>query len=103
MKPISKEVNKLVHKVLKRKDPILMELIMQWSKIVGTKFCTKTYPLKITNYKEEKKYKRILLVNVENSALGMEFSFQQEIILERLAVYLGYRAINKVKVVINFS
>ena len=51
MKPIIVEVNKLVHNVFKRQHPILAEIIVNWSKIVGTKFSDKAIALKILKLK----------------------------------------------------
>lgn len=100
MKILGKEVNKIVSKIFRKKDPILAELIINWSSIAGTKFSTKSYPIKISSTRENGQRKAILLVGVENASLSMEMSFQQDIIIERIAVYLGYKAIHQIRIVV---
>ncbi len=99
MKDIGTEVTKIVRNIFKYKDPILAELIFNWSKIVGIKFSNKTYPMKVSNYKEKGRLQKLLIIKSSNEALSLELSFQQDIIIERLAVYLGYKAINKIRVI----
>ena len=100
MKPLNVEVNKLIHNVLKRKHPILAEVIFNWGKIVGIKFSAKATPLKITTSTESGKKINILYVSAENSSISMEMSYQQELIIERIAVYLGYKGIHKIKMLV---
>jgi hypothetical protein len=100
MKPIITEVNKLVHNIFKKQHPILAEIIVNWQKIVGTKFCTKVTPLKITVSKQGGKNINILHIRAENSSASMEISYQQELIIERIAIYIGYKAIHKIKILI---
>lgn len=100
MKIIGKEVNKIVGKIFQKKDPVLAELIVNWPSIVGTKFSSRSYPIKISSSKEKGVRKSLLMIGVENSSLSMEMSFQQDIIIERIAVYLGYKAIHKIRIVV---
>jgi hypothetical protein len=100
MKPIITEVNKLVHKVFKRQHPILAELIVNWGKIVGVKFNDKVTPLKIVTATENSKKINILYIAAKNSSISMEISYQQELIIERIAIYLGYKGIHKIKMLI---
>ena len=46
---------------------------------------------KITTTKEKKQRINILLVEVDNSSTSVEMSFQQDIIIERMAVYITNR------------
>ena len=98
MKPIITEVNKIVYKIFKQQHPVLAELIINWSKIVGTKFSSNSMPLKITSTKEKGKKINILYISADNSSISMEISYQQELIIERIAIYLGYKGIHKIRV-----
>ncbi|MDG1436286.1 MAG: DUF721 domain-containing protein [Rickettsiaceae bacterium] len=100
MKPIITEVNKLVHRVFKRQHPILAELIVNWGKIVGAKFYEKVTPLKIVTSKEGGKKINILYISAVNSSVSMEVSYQQELIIERIAIYLGYKGVHKIKMLV---
>lgn len=96
MKLIGEEINKKIYNILKKKNPILAELIIDWKKIVGEKFSKNSIPTKIIRSKESGKYINILYINTENSSVAMEISYQKEIILERISVYMGYKSVDKI-------
>ena len=100
MKPITTEINKLIHRIFKRQHPILAEIIVNWGKIVGVKFSNKATPLKIVSSKEAGKTINILYISAENSSISMEMSYQQELMLERIAIYLGYKGIHKIRMLV---
>jgi hypothetical protein len=99
MKPLIADVNKIIRKIFGRKNPILAEIIINWGKIVGVKFSGKSVPLKITSAIEKGQKINILYIEIANSALSMEMSYQQDVILERIAVYLGHKGIHKIRLV----
>lgn len=101
MKPIVDEVNKLVRNIFKKQHPILAEIIINWSKIVGLKFSKNSMPLKIISSKEGGKKINILYVTSENSSISMQIAYQQELIIERIAIYLGYKAIHKIRFLVS--
>ena len=100
MKPIIENVNKIIYKIYKNKNPILAEIIVNWQKIVGVKYSQNTLPLKINTIRDKNQRINILMVEVSNAATSVEIAFQQEIIIERLAVYMGYKAINKIRTIV---
>ncbi len=100
MRPIINEVNKLVYNVFRRQNPILAEIIVNWGKIVGIKFSQNSSPLKISVSKEKGKKINILYIASDNSSASMEIAYQQELILERIAIYLGYKAVHKIKLLV---
>jgi len=100
MKPIIENVNKIIYKIYKNKNPILAEIIVNWQKIVGVKYSQNTLPLKINTIRDKNRRINILMVEVSNAATSVEIAFQQEIIIERLAVYIGYKAINKIRTIV---
>jgi len=100
MKPITYDINKIIYKIYKKKHPLLAEIMLNWQKIVGLKYSNNTWPLKISSIREKQQKINILLVEVNNSSLSMEMSFQQDIIIERMAVYLGFKGINKIRMIV---
>lgn len=100
MKPIIENVNKIIYKIYKNKNPILAEIIVNWQKIVGVKYSQNTLPLKISTIRDQNQRINILMVEVNNAATSVEIAFQQEIIIERVAVYMGYKAINKIRTIV---
>ena len=51
-------------------------------------------------FRRQKQKINILLVEVDNSSTSVEMSFQQDVIIERMAVYMGYKAINKIRTIV---
>jgi hypothetical protein len=77
MKPIINDVNNIIRNVFRSQHPILGEIIVNWGKIVGVKFSKK------------------------KSSASMEISYYQGIIIERIAIYLGYKAIHKIRFLVS--
>ena len=100
MKPIIENVNKIIYKIYKNKNPVLADIIINWPKIVGVKYSQNTLPIKINTLRDKNKKINILMVEVSNAATSVEIAFQQDIIIERLAVYMGYKAINKIRTIV---
>ena len=100
MKPISENIDYLLRRILIKKDPILAEIMINWAKIVGLKFSSHTSPFKISKGREKSNNINVLHVKVTNSSLSMELSFQQDIIIERMSVYLGFKPVSKLKLII---
>ncbi len=99
MKLLSHDINIIVKRVFK-KQPFLAEIMINWDKIVGPKFSSKVIPLKVRNIKEKGQKIKVLHVQVDNSSIALEFAFHQQIIIERISVYLGFKAIHNIKTTI---
>ncbi|WPY00764.1 DUF721 domain-containing protein [Candidatus Trichorickettsia mobilis] len=100
MKPIIDDINKIILNIVGKKDPLLAEIMMNWTKIVGGDFSQKSSPFKISTYREKGIKINVLYIKTDNAALSLEISFQQELIIERIAVYLGFKAIHKLRLII---
>lgn len=100
MQPIINTVNNIIYKIYKKKNPLLANIIINWQKIVGVKYMNNSFPLKINTVREKGKKLNILMVEVNNSSTSVEIVFQQDVIIERLAVYMGYKAIDKIRTIV---
>ncbi|WP_375331550.1 DciA family protein [Candidatus Tisiphia endosymbiont of Oplodontha viridula] len=100
MKPLSHDINIIIRRIFGKQHPLLAEIMINWSKIVGPKFSSKTSSLKISSPKEKGQRINILHVQVENSSIALEISFHQQIIIERISVYLGFKAIHSLRTTI---
>ncbi|MGX6960343.1 MAG: DciA family protein [Rickettsia endosymbiont of Pentastiridius leporinus] len=100
MKLLKEDIDKIVRRIFARQHPLLPEIIVNWGKIVGFNFSTKTLPIKITTNTRNKQKINTLFIQAEDHAVALEVSFQQEIILERVAIYLGFRAIHEMRVTV---
>ncbi len=97
MKLLSHDINIIIKRIFGKQNPSLAEIMINWNKIVGSKFSNKTVPIKISTIKERGKAINILYVQAENSSIALEISFHQQIIIERISVYLGFKAIHSLR------
>lgn len=100
MKLLSNNLNTIIKRVFGKQNPLLAEIIMNWGKIVGAKFSTQTIPSKILSVKQSGQIINVLHVQVENSSIALELSFHQQIIIERISVYLGFKAIHSLRIMV---
>ena len=98
MNLLADHINNLVKEIYSRKSPIFAEISLNWGKIVGKDVEQVSRPFNmVTNYQT-----RIttLHVAVSSSSSMLNISFQKDIILERIAVYLGFKAIHKINLMV---
>jgi hypothetical protein len=55
--------------------------------------------MKISHSKEKGKKVTILYVSSTNSSISLEMSFQQEIIIERISIFLGFKAVHRIRMI----
>jgi hypothetical protein len=99
MKPITPAVNLILKKIFNLHHPYFGEIIINWSKIVGHKYSNASTPLSIRSIKEKGEKLNVLNVEVTNSAMSLELSFLQDVLIERITVYLGFKAIHRLRFV----
>ena len=100
MKHIKDDVYKIIRHIFAKQHPLLPEIMFNWDKIVGFKFSAKLLPLKIISDTYRQQKINTLFIQAENNAVALEVSFYQDIILERIAIYLGFKAIHQVRVTV---
>ena len=100
MKLISTNVLSIIKKIFNLHHPYFGEIMINWDKIVGHKYSNLTTPISIKIFKEKGEKLNILNVSVTNSALALELSFLQDVIIERITIYLGRKAIHKMRFVV---
>jgi hypothetical protein len=74
-----------------------IEIVSKWSQIVGEKISNYTLPRKITYSRHAEKSEATLHIDVSSSAMATELYYLEPLILEKIAVYLGHKAISKLK------
>ncbi|XVN41570.1 MAG: DciA family protein [Rickettsia endosymbiont of Argas persicus] len=97
MKLIKDDIYKIVRHIFAKQHPLLPEIMFNWNKIVGFNFSVKTTPLKIITYTYKKQKINSLIVQIEDDATAALFPYYEEMILERITIYLGFKAIHKMK------
>jgi hypothetical protein len=100
MHPISEEVDKIVREIIGGKDPVLAEIIMNWSNITDPRFSESSYPLRISRYYEKGKVVGILYVKTDNAAISAQMNFLQESIIEKISIYMGSKFIEGLRFII---
>jgi hypothetical protein len=98
MKKLDNIINQFLTKLYKKQGSVMSELIINWSKIVGEALAYDTRPAKIRSqlYKGQKIH--ILYVHVSDSSKAIEISYSESVILERIAIFLGKKAIQRILV-----
>ena len=96
MKKLDNIMSQFLTKLYKKQGSVMSELIINWSKIVGEALAYDTRPAKIRSqlYKGQKIH--ILYVHVSDSSKAIEISYSESIILERIAIFLGKKAIQRI-------
>lgn len=100
MKPIIDSVHKIIYKIYEAKNPILATLVVNWQQIIGFELAKFSTPVKlVSNFIDGKKI-NILYIAADNSSISLEMSYKQDVFIERIAVYFGYKAIHKIRLLV---
>ncbi|MCP5369686.1 MAG: DUF721 domain-containing protein [Rickettsiaceae bacterium] len=100
MKPIIDSVHQIIFKIYEAKNPILAELIIHWKEIIGCDLAKLSAPTKLTTNVINGIKHNILYISVDNSSISLEMSYKQDLFIERIALYFGYKAVHKIRLVI---
>jgi len=93
-KTLSKCVENLTRPALRSQGLAGSRIISEWQAIVGANLAQHSLPQKLS-FPAGKKTGGTLSIAVENG-FATELQHLQQIILERLAVYFGYRAVSRI-------
>ncbi len=76
---------------------IIGNITKNWEKIVGKKYAKLCYPKSISFDKNDSKIKRAkLTIGVFNSSAGFFLQNNSEILLEKIAILYGFKAVHKI-------
>lgn len=93
-KALNECVEPLIQPVLKEKGLAGSRILTDWAKIVGSQLANRSQPEKLS-FSRGKTTEGTLTIAVENG-FATELQYQTPLILERLAVYFGYKAISRI-------
>lgn len=85
----------LVKPVFKNRGLMEGKIITHWSQIVGEKFAQMSFAEKIT-FPKGKRSEGTLHLNVTSSG-ALLFQYAQDLILERINTFFGYKALSKIR------
>ena len=96
-KLLGDSINHILRECMGKRSKVLAEIIINWTKIVGAEFSRDAYPTNIFSTQEKGNQINILYVTVNSSAIALKFSYSQEMIIEKIAIYFGHKAVHKIK------
>jgi len=97
-KLLGDSINFVLRKIIGQKNKVLAEIIINWPRIVGAELSRNVSPIKIYSAREKSAQVNVLLVHVDSSAVGLKLSYQQDLVVERIAIYFGHKAVHRLKI-----
>lgn len=102
-RPLSDLMPNLTKDIFGKKNLLFGKLIAQWSHIVGPEAAAHTLPVELKFQRKAEKEQggspqAVLLLGVQ-PAFALEFSYQKDLMVERLNAFFGYPAIKDIKIV----
>src|SRR5271154_17606 len=79
-----------------------LKIIQNWQHIVGKELTRFSFPQKIA-FKPNQKINGLLYIAVNNPGFSLSLQAQESLIIERIATFFGYRAVGRIKIVIDKS
>jgi hypothetical protein len=93
MKQIGYSIDVATKKICEKKGFVYIKIIADWENIVGEEYALYSKPIKIDHYQN----KATLQIEVYNSAMLMKMQYAESQLLERIRLYFGRKAIDKLK------
>ena len=98
LSPLSNSLDFVTSPIFKTRGFAQNKILTEWSLIVGVELANYSSPKKLT-FAKNNKYGAMLHVEVYNSGKAMEFSYNSSIIIEKIAMYFGYKAVSQIKII----
>lgn len=99
----SKKLNEVVHgltsKVYGKYGFLNGTIVQDWQKIVGADYANSIFPEKIT-FPARKRNHGVLTVKASSHSTALIFQHIHAYVIDRINMYYGYRAIDKIKVIV---
>jgi hypothetical protein len=94
---LSAYIDKCLQDIYKEKGLALKKIIYDWAKIVGNDLANYTIPYKISLTRKNNISERVLHILVANSSFSSELYYMLDMILEKIAFYVGAGYITQLK------
>ncbi len=95
---ISDDIGDMAQKLLGKHGFIEIDIIKNWNKIVGEDIAQNSLPQKI-DFKKDSRENGTLYLMTSSGAFALEISHRQNLIVEKINTYFGYKAINQIKII----
>jgi hypothetical protein len=97
MYSLSIHLSKLTKPLFKKRGFTEFKIIQDWDNIIGPEFAAYTNPVKIA-FNDKNRKEGTLYIEVYNNALATKLFYLEPMIIEKIAVYFGYKAVTKLKI-----
>ncbi len=101
MKQLGFYIDHLIKPSLCKKGFYQTKIFSDWHLIVGDNISLYSMPVKMTLPKSIDDGKGMLSIEVASSSIATELHYLEPLIIEKIAVYFGYKAIAKIKLIVN--
>lgn len=101
MKPFTYALDTLLKTLLNKYGPYYARIVSDWYDIVGYNLARYTFPKKIVFPDPHNKKSGTLHIEIAHSSIATELTYTQNIIMEKIAVYFGYKAVTSLKLIHN--
>ncbi|AIF81264.1 hypothetical protein I862_03520 [endosymbiont of Acanthamoeba sp. UWC8] len=89
-------IEEVTKPICKQYGFINFKITANWQQIVGVRIAQICSPV-VVKFQGEENINGILTIGVENPGFGLEIQANSNIIVEKIATYFGYRAVDKIK------
>lgn len=93
--PLTKEVHDLTQNAFGQKGFVSLDLITNWSEIIGSDLAQGVVPIKLT-FPQNQRTHGTLHVRTASGAFALLFEHQKTRVIDRINTYFGYPAINQI-------
>lgn len=101
MNSITQHIEKLTKSIFKKKGFFKSKIITEWHLIVGERLANATLPRKLVFKKLKDTEEGTLFIWVKNNSFGTELLYLEQLIIEKITIYFGFKCVNKIKIAVN--
>ncbi len=87
-----------IQKVIGKQGFMTIDIITKWQQIVGKELYAVAKPVKIKFVRNDRA-NGILVIKTLSSAHALTISYQEDVIIERVNTFFGYKALNKIQII----
>ncbi len=98
MRKLSNEVNNVVKQIFSKKGKTFIIILQNWSQIVDNKFNQHTCPLNISYRMHKNEEIATLHVMAANNTISFELNFYKTLIIDKINLLCGFKAIHQINI-----
>lgn len=95
--PLAVLIEAVTRPIFAKRGPLESRLMVDWRFIAGPRIGLYSVPRKVLFPDKEQQKDGTLYVEVLNSAISAELPYAIPVLIEKIAVYVGYKAITRIK------